>query len=424
MISVFWVFVRVIQDGTAGGDYSGAVATDGDGRVLLAGFTNGNWSGVDFVLTDFVAVLLERPTTTPSPVTTTRTPPPSIAAGSSSSTATSTVTWTMAVVAAVAILVLAGWIWRRNKRRKGEGSQGPRSGDTTKNPDNYSKGNPTDRWGSTNPVHSDAPPPYNSVSASGGRPVGEIMPVPTAPPAGAIESTNPEAALGHGCLNEFKSGDDQDHVTPENHFVETISKTENSANSATLGTGLPPNVPRAHHEPKNTLENAAEDVTGSTDNRSSSGSSLHSGISVAEAVMEAAIAVAHSSNIPGVPETAMLVSLLVKLVVDHSNNDAAVDRRVRWCRSIVSVLKRASELFGKVRVWNWCNPNNDCPTYVSGRDITIFLLLSQRVALMDRKCHPERKRYCQRRYYCRENILRNEGFSESTKDRVEDARRC
>ncbi|CAN0462475.1 unnamed protein product, partial [Ascophyllum nodosum] len=71
------------------------------------------------------------------------------------------------------------------------------------------------------------------------------------------------------------------------------------------------------------------------------------GISAAVAVMEAASAVASSSSIPGVSEAARLVSVLVKLVVDKIDNDIARDWRVRWCRSIVAVLERASELIEK-----------------------------------------------------------------------------
>lgn len=49
----------------------------------------------------------------------------------------------------------------------------------------------------------------------------------------------------------------------------------------------------------------------------------------------------------------------MNLVVDHSSNDAAVDRRVRWRRSTVSILDRASELLGKVKIRNRRNVNND-----------------------------------------------------------------
>lgn len=119
---------------------------------------------------------------------------------------------------------------------------------------------------------------------------------------------------------------------------------------ATLGSALPPYDPTSDQDNRKASEGAFKAATGATNDRSSSTSSLHLDISTVEAVMEAASAVASSSNIPGVEETAMLVTLLMKLAVNHSNNDSTVDRRMRLCRPIVSVLKRASELLEKVRI--------------------------------------------------------------------------
>lgn len=63
---------------------------------------------------------------------------------------------------------------------------------------------------------------------------------------------------------------------------------ESAAPFSAVNTGLPP-----HDE----------------DNNSSGSFSLHLGISAAEAIMEAAMVVTSSSSIPGVVETAKLVSL-------------------------------------------------------------------------------------------------------------------
>ncbi|CAM9807784.1 unnamed protein product, partial [Ascophyllum nodosum] len=68
---------------------------------------------------------------------------------------------------------------------------------------------------------------------------------------------------------------------------------------------------------------------------------------MAEAVMGAAEAVANSSSVPGVSEAATLISTLVKLVVERQNSDSAAEWRLRWCRSIVTLLDQASKILGK-----------------------------------------------------------------------------
>lgn len=412
------MLVGVAQDGTVGNDQVRAAASNKDSRVLLAGITEGRWSEINAGAIDFAAVLIELPTlvtpapslppttapllvtpiptlsatpsstterstTAPSSITTaslelvspppsslpppsssSQTPPPAAvipdppstgSAGSSSSPSTATVTGTVAAAVLVVILVLAMWIWRRNTKRQGKGSQFPRSIHTSPNapyPDaDSSTGNSAGTSGSGNPVHGDAPPPDDSVSMpSGSSAVSERRPALNSRHAATVESTKLEASAGRSDSRELASG--SDHVMLEKDLAEMTSTVENSVPLSAVGVGLPPYDLTGDQDPRKASKTVTEDVTGSTDNSSSSSSSLHLGICAAEAVMEAASAVARSSNIPGVGETAMLVTLLVKLVIDHNSNDFDVDRRVRWCRSIVSILERASELLGKVRSWN------------------------------------------------------------------------
>lgn len=344
---IFSVRFRVVQDGTASLDSFLAAASDEDALVLLAGFTSGDDVGDD----DFAAVLLERPINAQSLVTPSPSVSPTAGFAKSSSTFTATLAGTVAAGVAVIILVLAVWIWRRKFRRKSKGPQFLRSVLTFPNmhhPD--SQRNPAGGWGSVNPIHGDAPLPYNSVFTSGGPPViGERITGSIAPPAADVESTKSTASAGEH-MGELASDDVQYQFTPGKYLVEVTSSMKNSAPLPPTGTTLPSYDPTVDQDTKKTSESAAEDVTGSTYKNSSGSSSLHLGISAAEAVMEAASALACTSNIPGIGETAMLVTLLVKLVVDHSTNAAAVDRRVRWCRSIVLILKRASDLLGKVNV--------------------------------------------------------------------------
>lgn len=311
---------------------------------------------------DFIVILIEVPTTTPLtiipapsiptyptpsslpasslppqtilPVTGTPAPSRTRPTESFSSTVMSTIARTVAAVVAVVILLLTVWVWRRNIRPNVEGSQFPRSVHTTTNAPYVeaepSEGNPADEWRFVDPIHGDAPPSYSTVITSGGAPVVcERRPGPAARTAEVIKSTGPAASAGHGHMSEQVSDDDQDQLTPEAHPVETTSSVENPAPLPTLVTVLPPYDPTADQDTRKASESAFKDATGATDGSSSGTSSLHLDISTVEAFMNAASAVASSSNIPGVRETAMLVTLLVKLVDDHSNNDITVDRRVR-----------------------------------------------------------------------------------------------
>lgn len=73
------------------------------------------------------------------------------------------------------------------------------------------------------------------------------------------------------------------------------------------------------------------------------------GCHMAQAVLEAAGALAEQSGVPGVCQTAMLVSMLVKLAADCRENAAALEWRVKWCRSILMTLESAEEVLGKVK---------------------------------------------------------------------------
>lgn len=93
------------------------------------------------------------------------------------------------------------------------------------------------------------------------------------------------------------------------------------------------------------LDSLSGDRTG--DGEPTSGSRL--GSDIAEMVLMAAQELADRSSIPGLSDAAALVSVLVQLVSDHSENENAVEGRLRWCRSIIILLSRASELLDKVR---------------------------------------------------------------------------
>lgn len=76
------------------------------------------------------------------------------------------------------------------------------------------------------------------------------------------------------------------------------------------------------------------------------------GVGVARAVMEAARDLAQQSPILGVSEAATLVSILVDLVSDGRDSLGGGEERLKRCRSIVTLLQRASKVLGKVRRWD------------------------------------------------------------------------
>lgn len=72
------------------------------------------------------------------------------------------------------------------------------------------------------------------------------------------------------------------------------------------------------------------------------------GIGLGPAVLTAAQELARSCQIPGVGEAAAMLCIMANLVIDSRENDRSSDSRLRQCRSIVLVLKRAEKVIGKV----------------------------------------------------------------------------
>lgn len=71
-------------------------------------------------------------------------------------------------------------------------------------------------------------------------------------------------------------------------------------------------------------------------------------IGLGQAVYAAAQELARHCQVPGVSEVAVVVGIMANLVTDSRENDSASDSRLKQCRSIVFVLKRAAEVIGKV----------------------------------------------------------------------------
>ena len=135
--------------------------------------------------------------------------------------------------------------------------------------------------------------------------------------------------------------------------VMTASMIEITVPQAEVSPALPP-----PYDPRADPGYCEADITRTTrvvsSQRSASSawdgvSSHNERLSIAEAVLETAGAVARSTNVPGVTQAISLISVLVKLVVEHQNSDDAAKWWLALCRSVVMLLEQASEALGKVR---------------------------------------------------------------------------
>lgn len=71
-------------------------------------------------------------------------------------------------------------------------------------------------------------------------------------------------------------------------------------------------------------------------------------IDVAQAVLEETQQLGQRSDVPSVSEAAVLMSILVGLVSDSRGNGSEAEDRLRWCRSIATLLVRAAKVLEKV----------------------------------------------------------------------------
>ena len=365
---VYSVLLCVVQNGTERNDTLKAVAADKNGRFLMAGTTAGGWAGFNNGGIDFAAILFDAQSTlppTPSPITfsstaglpgltPTRSPTmspsttglpglmPSLSPTTSPSSigpagvsfSTATIAVVVAAVVAVATAVLAVCMWRRIKRPNDEGRHLAREVHASQ----MSRSHVLDlSKGVILPTDNNYGPNVADKS----------MATPPVPPENALELAKSAASAGRNDSTKIVKVDGQDHVTVKGAAMFT-STMATPMESVALRRDRLPCDPPVDIIPETTISESV--VTNVLVSRNSIGGAVFGGvgISAAEAVMEAASAVASSSSIPGVSEAARLVSVLVKLVVEKEDGNPAGDWRVRWCRSIVAVLERASNLTEEV----------------------------------------------------------------------------
>ena len=141
---------------------------------------------------------------------------------------------------------------------------------------------------------------------------------------------------------------------------------------ATVGD-VPPTVARTETVPVSAIVARTEtvpDIKGGT--LAAVGSPASSGDKdVAKAVVEAACNLALQSHVPGVCEAAKLVSILVNLVLDDEGSIAEIESGVKRCRLLITILKRAAMVLGKVRRHESCHGGVQVPGEGS-TDVRLF----------------------------------------------------
>lgn len=92
----------------------------------------------------------------------------------------------------------------------------------------------------------------------------------------------------------------------------------------------------------------ANPASGESENVSLRGEQDVRGISVTQAVLEAAQELARMSQIPGVAEVAGFVIILVNMVTDSSDLTGIADGMIKRCRTVMILLQRAASLLNEV----------------------------------------------------------------------------
>lgn len=268
---------------------------------------------------------------------------------SSSSLSSSTVLAIAAAVAGGAAVVAAlvcCVLWRRRGKKPASVTVLPTSGIEKSHSPRQARN--MNGWGGAGAVDCSAdgsnqrglePPVVPHGSARGSGSAKAALP----PPGGMAPSSRQETRLSPSYIDlsypHFDAGDDSyryDNLAAAGH--------RGNPQPQAAASPLPP---RAGSLP------AGESTTSS--GTASSGETMEEGaaasaLQIATAVMGAAEGLAQQSFIPGVREAAAVVAGLVRLAVDHKRNPAEIQRRLRWCRSIVLTLERAGEVLGSVRI--------------------------------------------------------------------------
>lgn len=156
----------------------------------------------------------------------------------------------------------------------------------------------------------------------------------------------PPAAVKYGVGNV---GDNQSHRPQDKAWP--LRHTPPEAEGVDGGGIAPTPAPAAFVEPVQRStghdDDAIQDAGAGLEGEGTRQTSV-SEIGLGHAVYAAAQELARSCHVPGVGEVAVVVGIMANLVADSRENDSTRDSRLKQCRSIVFVLKRAAEVIGKV----------------------------------------------------------------------------
>lgn len=163
-----------------------------------------------------------------------------------------------------------------------------------------------------------------------------------------LESSKPlaDAAVMHSVLSG--RGVEATAQNSRGDHVTSVSSLATLSPASDATTEARPDSPT--HDTKGRIGSAADEKNDDPSGTSDRAPPVKaSSIGVVKAVTDAATDLARECSIPGISEAAALVSILVQLVSDHRGSTRMVESNLRWCLTVVVMLKRAAKVLRQVR---------------------------------------------------------------------------
>lgn len=207
----------------------------------------------------------------------------------------------------------------------------------------------------------DASPHRHMPVEAGGVDVGDIVPS-SVPPALALPAkssaehgTHAVEDCGTECAVEDGGAGLAGKDTADSSAQRSLATTNSVATTSTADVST---YERAELAQFHQRQSAASIASGSQPDDAPAGSDGASSaadckkppgdIGLGHAVLAAAQELAHHCQVPGISEAAAVVCIMANLVTDSRENDSASSLRLRQSRSVVTVLKRAAKVVGRV----------------------------------------------------------------------------
>ncbi|CAM9894223.1 unnamed protein product [Ectocarpus fasciculatus] len=350
------------------------MAAGSDGKMILAGYTDGSW-GDDANLgsDDFVAVMLSTIPATPAPSSpgdhqtggptgapstpAKTTPVPSSASNSpvggltdissGDGSASSTAPIIAGALSTVAIVALSavGFLLRKRRaaKKKGANREDPSAPPIDGLEDGQQHGVSLSKsavvYGGDNPTlhQNNHSPPANHIKSADAAANGEgAVAVSATQVGGSVPFSTSYTGKAAGIA--LAGGAAEDYPAQQIYSMATTSAVDNSTLDRADVAGI--------------ASDAGEEAVFSADGPKPASSAAgrrgsYNDVGVGRAVMLAAQELAQRCQIPGVSEAAATVSILVNLVTDSRDSNNKGDATLKQCRSIVMALERAATVAGE-----------------------------------------------------------------------------